>query len=280
MTPKSGAGLHKILLRSVMDAPQKFFDDTDSGITLNRFSQDMTLIDGPLPGSASIFLACAYHASEPISFLLISKALWSCFVQFGLIAVGSSYMALLCPALIFAVYFLQKFYLRTSRQLRFLDLECKSPLYTHFGETVEGLSTIRAFGWQRPFIQANLTRLDTSQRPFYLLYCIQRWLNLVLLLMVGVMAVAVMALATTLQNTTSPGRIGVSLSAVVTFNQSLAMMMQFWTQMETSLGAIARVKGFEEGTVSENLEGENKVPGGEWPFEGTIEFRNVSASYG
>lgn len=58
MTPKSGAGLHKILLRSVMNAPQRFFDDTDTGTTLNRFSQDMTLIDGTLPGSAVIFQSC------------------------------------------------------------------------------------------------------------------------------------------------------------------------------------------------------------------------------
>jgi ATP-binding cassette subfamily C (CFTR/MRP) protein 1 len=55
MTPKSGAGLHKILLTSVMQAPQNFFDETDLGTTLNRFSQDMTLIDGSLPSSAVVF---------------------------------------------------------------------------------------------------------------------------------------------------------------------------------------------------------------------------------
>jgi ATP-binding cassette subfamily C (CFTR/MRP) protein 1 len=189
-------------------------------------------------------------------------------------------MALLCPGLILAVYLLQKFYLRTSRQLRFLDLECKSPLYTHFTETVEGLSTVRAFGWQKPFVNKNLERLNISQRPFYLLFCIQRWLNLILLLLVGVMAVAVIALATSLQGTTSASRIGVSLSAVVTFNQNLAMLMQFWTQMETSLGAVARVKGFEENTTTENKEEEAFEPSEDWPARGAIEFKNVSASYG
>ena len=57
VTPISGAGLHKILLRSVMRAPQSFFDETDSGITLNRFSQDMTLIDGQLPSSAVLVVS-------------------------------------------------------------------------------------------------------------------------------------------------------------------------------------------------------------------------------
>ncbi len=57
LTPKSGVTLHRVLLKSVIRAPQSFFDTTDSGVTLNRFSQDMTLIDGQLPASAvmSIF---------------------------------------------------------------------------------------------------------------------------------------------------------------------------------------------------------------------------------
>lgn len=57
VTPKSGAALHKILLKTVMHAPQAFFDKTDSGVILNRFSQDMTLIDGQLPSSAVILVS-------------------------------------------------------------------------------------------------------------------------------------------------------------------------------------------------------------------------------
>lgn len=164
--------------------------------------------------------------------------------------------------------------------MRFLDLEFKSPLYTHFTETIEGLSTIRAFGWERHFLQENIERLDNSQRPYYLLYCIQRWFNLVLLLMVGVLAVVVVALATSLTNTTSGGRLGVALTSIVNFCASLALYMQFWTQLETSIGAIARLKSFEEKTPSENKEQETFVPDESWPSLGNIEFKNVSASYG
>jgi ABC-type multidrug transport system fused ATPase/permease subunit len=164
--------------------------------------------------------------------------------------------------------------------MRFLDLECKSPLYTHFTETAEGISTIRAFGWQKYFSQENLRRLDVSQRPYYLLYCIQRWLNLVLLLLVGVMAIAVVALATNLGKDTSPSRLGVSLSAVVTFNSNLSSLMIYWTQMETSIGAVARVKLFELGTENENKPEENFLPSEQWPERGAIEFRNISTSYG
>ena len=128
-------------------------------------------------------------------------------------------------------------------------------------------------------MRTNIKRLDLSQRPYYLLYCIQRWLNLVLLLLVGIMAVTVVALAINLTGTTSPARLGVSLSAVEGFNSYLALFMTFWTQLETSLGAIARLKGFEEGTESENKEHESLIPSDDWPSSGAIEFKEISASY-
>lgn len=188
-------------------------------------------------------------------------------------------MGLICPLMVVGVYILQKFYSRTSRQIRFLDLESKSPLYTHFAETLEGLSTIRAFGWQELFMKTNFERLDDSQKPNYMMYCIQRWLGLVLQLIVAVMAVAVVAMAVSNTNSTSSGKLGVSLSTIVVFGSSLSYLMTFWTMLESSLGAIARLKSFEEGTESEDKSRETFIPGSDWPNTGAIELRNVSAFY-
>lgn len=124
-------------------------------------------------------------------------------------------MAITVPGLVAAVYVLQKIYLRTSRQLRYLDLEARSPLYSHFTETLSGLSTIRAFGWQEAETARNIKYLDASQRPFYLLFCIQRWLTLVLDLMVAGLAVIVIALAVCLRSSTAVGLLGVSLNNVL-----------------------------------------------------------------
>ena len=57
--PTSGANLHVALLRTIMRAPQKFFNETDTGVTLNRFSQDMTLVDQALPAGVILTLVCA-----------------------------------------------------------------------------------------------------------------------------------------------------------------------------------------------------------------------------
>ncbi|KAJ9195019.1 hypothetical protein DTO164E3_7003 [Paecilomyces variotii] len=260
---RSGAALHKTLVETVMRAPLRFFAEVDSGTVLNRFSQDMTLVDAVLPTMTFG------------TFMGITE----CLAQAALISLGSAYMAITIAPCLLVLYCVQKVYLRTSRQLRFLDLEARSPLYAHFVETLEGLSTIRSFGWQSASTEVFIGHLDASQKPYYLLYCIQRWLNVVLDLLVTVLAVIVITLATSLRSTTNPGNLGVSLTAILSFNQTLQNLVTSWTSMETSLGAIARTRMFEMKTPSENGAGEDFIPEPGWPAQGNIEIRSLTASY-
>ncbi|PYH46216.1 P-loop containing nucleoside triphosphate hydrolase protein [Aspergillus saccharolyticus JOP 1030-1] len=260
---KSGLELHRVLVKTVVDAPMQFFASVDSGVILNRFSQDMTLVDAVLPTMAfGTVLSVA-----------------QCFAQIALISLGSSYMAVTIIPCLLVLYCAQKVYLRTSRQLRFLDLEAKSPLYTIFMETLEGLPTIRGLGWQRSFVVECLRRLDESQKPYYLLYCIQRWLNVVLDLLVAALAVILIALATSLRDSTDPGKLGVSLTAIMAFSQNLQEVVTSWTSLETSLGAIARTRSFEMKTPIEHKPRETVKPPPSWPAEGRIEITSLSASY-
>jgi ATP-binding cassette subfamily C (CFTR/MRP) protein 1 len=144
----------------------------------NRFSQDMTVVDTELPYS--------------VIDLLVSTA--SGIMAAVLMCISASYFAATVPPVILSVWVLQKYYLRTSRQIRLLELEAKSPLYSHFIESLSGLVTIRAFGWAPNFQDLNLALLDVSQKPYYLLLCIQRWLALILDLIVAGLAVILMVL--------------------------------------------------------------------------------------
>ncbi|KAH8701635.1 multidrug resistance protein MDR [Talaromyces proteolyticus] len=259
IVPKSSNNFHDCLVTKVKDAPLYFLASTDNGNILNRFSQDMTLVDRSLPAD----------------FLKTSNNFVQCMMSAVFISVGAKYIAPLIPVAGFIVYWIQKFYLRTSRQLRQLDLETKSPLYTQFTETINGLVTIRAFGWQKEFQEEQQQLLQASQRPFFTLYVIQRWLILVLDLFVAGIAIVLSILAVFVYNI---GPIGVSLISLVTFSQQLTELVNFWTSMETSIGAISRIRGFEK-APSENLPDENKIPSPAWPSEGHLVFHNMSAGY-
>lgn len=264
LMPQAAIRLHKILLQSVIHAPSSFFTATDTGVILNRFSQDMSLVDLPLP----------------IALTTVVGAFFGCIAQIALISLGSSYMALTIPFTVLAIYGIQNVYLKTSRQIRYLDLENKSPLFSHFTETLDGLTTIRALGWQDKFTETQNKNLDHSQRPYYMLLCIQRWLNLVLDLMVTALAVIVVALAVNLKSTTTASLLGISLNNVLGFNTSISTLVTSWTSLETSLGAVTRVKTFAETTASEVKPGNGSVPLSGWPSRGSVEINNVSATYG
>lgn len=174
---------------------------------------------------------------------------------------------------------LQAFYLRTSRQIRQLDLEAKSPLYTHFTETIAGAPTIRAFGMVSKTIQINHDLLDDSQRPFYLLFCLQRWLNLVLGLIVAGFATVMVSVALLIPRASTSSSTALGLLTLVNFSQDLALLISVWTMLETSLGALARLKTFVNETPVEDRDSENgKVPT-LWPSHGSIKFEHVTASY-
>lgn len=133
----------------------------------------------------------------------------------GVLSTGSVYLTATIVPLLLAVYAVQFVYLRTSRQLRFLDLEAKSPLYTHFLETAQGLATIRAFGWQQEMRDEGIRLLEYSQKPFYSLLTIQRWLRLVLGLMISAEAVLIVGLALGLRHMANPGLLGISLNTIL-----------------------------------------------------------------
>lgn len=123
----------------------------------------------------------------------------------------------------------------------------------------------------------NNRHLDTSQRPAYLLAMIQRWLLFVLNSVVAVIAVVVVALATQLRS--SQGFTGASLVTIMGFGDTLAFIIRCYIQLETSIGAVSRLKTFSETTTPEDLPGEDVIPPESWPERGLVEIHNMSASY-
>lgn len=144
-------------------------------------------------------------------------------------------------------------------------------------ETIEGLSTIRAFGWSFAIHQKYSECLDLAQRPFYMLFCIQQWLALVLDLIIGAMAVILVSVAVSVTGSISAGDLGVTLVLMIQFNTYLSQSIQSWTRLETSIGAVARIQQFIEETPVEPSG--TVVPEANWPSRGGITFESVAARY-
>ncbi|OBT68976.1 hypothetical protein VE03_01419 [Pseudogymnoascus sp. 23342-1-I1] len=263
IAPRSGIVLHDSLLTTIVGAPLSYYARTDIGIMLNRFGQDFQLVDKQLPSALA-------NICNQIFKLLMQIAL--------LFGVQKALIATL-PFCIGAVYVIQRIYLRTSRQLRLIELESRSAVYSSFLETIDGIATIRAFAWQSGVTADNILCLEQSQGPFYLLICLQRWLNVVLDLLIAGVAACVIALAISFRHSTSGAQVGVALNLILAANTTLLRLVECWTTLEISLGAIARLKSTVSDTPKEEKPGETLHPQENWPSSGAIELKDVSVSY-
>ncbi|KAF3803885.1 ABC transporter FUM19 [Colletotrichum gloeosporioides] len=258
---RSGKKLHNSLLSTVMSASFPYLSTKDSGTIINRFSQDLQSVDGELPAALLNTVATAFIA----------------LAQVALVATASPWLTISYPFLILVFYGIQRFYLRTSQQLRPLDIELKGPLYTHFLDTLRGITTVRAFGWSQQYVERNQQLLDASQRPNYLLQMIQQWLSLVLNVVVVVIVTLLVTLSLKLRS--SLGLTAVALVNLMSLSQMLRSVVIGWALMETSITAVARIKEFELTTPRENdLNSEGAMIHG--AVSGKIEYKNLTVSYG
>ena len=135
--------------------------------------------------------------------------------------------------------------------------------------------------WDAAFIpeeiEKNIQLVDTSQRPAYLLVMIQQWLNFVLDIVVMILAVLMTTLAVRLHS--NAGFTGASMVSLMSFAENLSGIVIFYTRLETSLGAITRLKSFQEDVKPEDQDGEDFISPKHWPSTGSIQICDLSATY-
>ncbi|EGP90788.1 putative ABC transporter [Zymoseptoria tritici IPO323] len=263
VAPRSGLRLHRRLLRIVSSAPLWYFSETDSGSIMNRFSQDVQIIDKQVPAALQTVIT----------------ELFKLVMQTVLLSTTGTWLTFSLLACMPVVYYIQRAYLQTSRQLRALELEAKAAVTSNFSETVEGIETIRAFDWTNAARRANIKAIDTAQRPELALLDLQRWLNLILDLLSGSIAIGVVSMAVSLRETVSGAQIGIALNSMLVVSSTLLKLVESWTTLETSMGAVGRLMELEETVPAEEGEGQDVQVMKAWSVEGRIEFRHVTVAY-
>lgn len=259
----SGAVLHANLLDRILKAPLSYFTETDLGAIVNRFGQDINVVDKQLPPTLVNFSTQTFKLAMQLILLLKIRPV----------------MAVTVPVCAICVYFIQRIYLRTSRQLRFLELESRSSVFTNFLDTASGIVTIRAFGWKEKFENENAKSLDLSQKPFYILLCLQCWLKMIMDCIIAIFAVILIAFTVLYRNTTTGADLGVALNLLIVANTTLLRLVQSWTSLETSLGSISRLKSIQDCVPSEDDVGGILDPDLQWPSSGNLQVNGISVAY-
>ncbi|KAL1795382.1 hypothetical protein ACET3X_007198 [Alternaria dauci] len=262
LCPRSGLRMHAKQLAVFMKAHFTAVVTKDVGDIVNLFSQDTVIVDRLLP-ILSLNISTGFVEQTKNAIILTAATPPILFVIPFFVAVG---------------YAVQYFYLRTSRQLRHLDLEAKAPLCTNFLETLSGSATIRAFGWFAPFESRNRKLLLQSQAPYYLLQDTQNWLALVLDLMVAAIISILVGLALVFRAKINPAFVALALVGVMDLGFGIRILVLAWTEVETAMSAVTRIRRFLDNTSQEPVS-YSDFSDSRWPRHGAVQFRNVSSSY-
>jgi ABC-type multidrug transport system fused ATPase/permease subunit len=101
----------------------------------------------------------------------------------------------------------------------------------------------------------------------------------VLDLVIAGISVVVVAIALSMRGSSSLNLLGIALFNIVGFSGTLQVLVTQWIDLETSIGAVSRIRSYVQHAKTEDLDGEIEVVPTFWPEKGDVQISRVSASY-
>ncbi|KAF9124778.1 hypothetical protein BG015_005028 [Linnemannia schmuckeri] len=263
MAIRGSRRLHAVMLRPLIRAPMSFFDVTSSGKVVNRFSHDINSVDMELPFQCGNAFSIASMAISIFVFAIIATR-WALLIVLPL---GIAY------------YWLGGFFLVSSRELKRLDSAARSPMYAHFGETLAGLVTIRAFNDADRLAVEATALLDQSQTTAYLTNMTNRWLQIMIDLLSTIILGFVCIMAVVQRGEASAGYFGIILSQIGVLTETMSRLFATACQIQISIVSVERIREYAHLTP----EAHDVIPDSKidpaWPQAGAIELKNFSIRY-
>jgi ATP-binding cassette, subfamily C (CFTR/MRP), member 4 len=272
----AGQRLHDRALAALLAAPLRWYEANPVGRIVARFSKDLYLIDTLLPITFEDFLN--------ILTLIIGAVV--------LVVVSNVWLLIAVIPLAYLLLRLRGYYLLTSREIQRQEAVSRSPVFRLIVEVLDGLDSVRSYNLAG-LLNERMSRLvDWNISAFFMFLATSRWLGIRLDFACGLFLVAASFGAVAARDSTGvdPGLIGLSLSLVIQLTGSLQWAFRQSAMLEIQMISVERMLELanvqSEGVVvhaekssSAILSKASELPGGAWPPNGQVEFRNVWLQY-
>ncbi|KAK7204872.1 putative ABC bile acid transporter [Myxozyma melibiosi] len=251
------------LLECVLRATPRFFDQTPVGRIINRFSKDIESIDREVAVDA----------------LGLIHSTLSVIVIIGVISVIMPVFLLVGSVVSAIFFFINLLYLQASRELKRMESVTRSPIYQHFGETLVGVSTIRAYGYEQKFIADSMGKVDTNMRPTWLMWGLNRWMSLRTDLAGGLISFFAGTFVMLAHKSIDSGLAGLILSYAITFTQNMFWVVFLYSSNEMNMNSVERIDEFLQIEQEAADIVEDSRPPHNWPSTGAIEVTDLTLRY-
>ena len=254
--------IHHSLLDKTMHAPMIFFDTTPTGRILNRFSSDLDMIDAKIPVQLKNFLSCL---TMILGTFVVVTGVTPWFLV-PVVPIGICYV------------FLQRYFTKTRRQVTRLQAIAKSPIFSHFSETINGVATIRAFNQQNRFFEESDAKVSKHLVCNYICDMTNRWLSIRVEVLGNIIVFFAAAFAFYSRDTLSAGVIGLSISYSMQMIDGFGWTIRMAGELESDSVAIERVREYEDLPQEAGWDTQGGLEAS-WPQRGEIEFAKYSTKY-
>jgi ATP-binding cassette, subfamily C (CFTR/MRP), member 1 len=256
--------IHRSMLLSILKSNIQFFETTPVGRILNRFGKDINILESKIPESFKQTVRCSFSVLSVIIVLLIT----------------SPWLIVVLIPIYIIFYYIRTFYSNYSRQIKRLEAVSRSPIYSHFGETLTGVGSIRAFKVQERFMLKMQELIDDNLVYFFADMYANRWLSLRLELCGTLIMIFATLFALFSRNTVSAGTAGLAISYSMNITQVLIWLVRSYSDFDSYMSSLERIEEFTNNVAQESawqIENSIKLKG--WPSRGAITFDNFSIKY-
>ncbi|KAH9475078.1 ABC transporter 7 [Psilocybe cubensis] len=259
---KASRILYSQLLEAVLFAKIRFHDTVSRGRLLNRFGRDFEVVDSHL--SNDLGQALTLSMATVTSLITIVAVVGWPFLL-AMVVLGVVYLKA------------SKLYGQACRELRRLESTSRSPLYSLYGETISGVTVIRAFGASSVSMRNMLRCLDMNTTPFYWIWNANRWVSTRFSLISSTI-VSISALICLVTPSVSASLAGFILTFASTISEDILYAVRFFVQLEQSMIAVERIDEYVK-VESEAPEFTDAIIPKNWPSKGEVKCQDLSVRY-
>nr|XP_023018988.1 multidrug resistance-associated protein 4-like [Leptinotarsa decemlineata] len=253
--------LHNRMFSNILNSTMRFFNTNPSGRILNRFSKDIGIIDEGIP--------VTFGETISIGFSMVATCL--------MIAILNPWIMIPSLIILLIFYFMRKAFLVSSRNIKRIESNTRSPVYTHLAASLQGLTTIRAFGAEK-VISEEFDRFQDSYTSAYVMFTSATrgfgfWLDFHCSIYIFLVMVSILFI----ENESYSGNIGLSITQAISLTGIFQHFLRQWSEFVNQMTSVERIQEYADIIPEQDII--TKSPPKSWPDRGRIDFVNVYMKY-